>query len=142
VRRETTQVRNARKKHGKFRVENCGQRHFTFSPFNTYLHTLATVKQFDYLGLRLDPMMTMTAAVASIQEKAHKGHSLAIAASYSFRYDKHHSNPALCHSLVKMLNLWKSCVLPHFLLYPRYISDASQVQILQPSLNHCFWQAL
>jgi len=29
----------------------------------------------------------------------------------------------------------KSCVLPHFLLYLRYISDASQVQTLQASLN-------
>ena len=34
-----------------------------------------------------------------------------------------------------MLNLWKSCVLPHFLLYLRYISDASQVQALQANLN-------
>jgi len=34
-----------------------------------------------------------------------------------------------------MLNLWKSCVLPIFLLYLRYISDASQLQALQASLN-------
>jgi len=34
-----------------------------------------------------------------------------------------------------MLNLWKSCVLPQFLLYLRYVSDASQVQVLQASLN-------
>ena len=64
-------------------------------------------------------------------EKANKGHSLALAVSYSIRYDKHHSNPTLCSSPVEMLNLWKSCVLPHFLLYLRYISAASQVQTLQ-----------
>jgi len=34
-----------------------------------------------------------------------------------------------------MLNLWKSCILPHFLPYLRYISDESQVQMLQASLN-------
>ena len=34
-----------------------------------------------------------------------------------------------------MLNLWKSCVLPHFLIYLRYISNASQLQALQASLN-------
>ena len=33
------------------------------------------------------------------------------------------------------LNLWKSCVLPHFLLFLRYISDVSQVQTLQAGLN-------
>jgi len=34
-----------------------------------------------------------------------------------------------------MLNLWKSCVLPHFLLYLRYISDETQLKTLQASLN-------
>jgi len=34
-----------------------------------------------------------------------------------------------------IINLWKSCVLPNFLLYLRYISDASQVQTLQATLN-------
>jgi len=82
-------------------------------------------------------MLTMKPAVAraSIQEKANKGHSVALAVSYSLRYDKHHSNPTLCRSPVEMLNLWNSCVLPHFLLYFRYISDASQVQALQASLS-------
>jgi len=42
--------------------------------------------------------------------------ALALAVSYSLRYDKHHSNPTLCRSPVEMLNLWKSCVLPHFLI--------------------------
>jgi len=45
----------------------------------------------------------MKPAVASIQEKANKGHSLALAVSYSLRYDKHHSNPTLCRSPAEML---------------------------------------
>ena len=40
---------------------------------------LQEVTQIDYFGLRLDPMLTMKPAVASIQEKANKGHSLALA---------------------------------------------------------------
>jgi len=92
---------------------------------------LKKVNQIDYLGLRLNPMLTMKPAVASIQETANKVHSLALAVSYSLRYDKHHSNPTLCRSPVEMPNLWKSCVLPHFLIYLRYISDASQLQALQ-----------
>ena len=34
-----------------------------------------------------------------------------------------------------MLNLGKSCILPHFLLYLRYISDETQFKTLQASLN-------
>jgi len=69
------------------------------------IHALHEVKQFDYLRRRLDHMMTMKAAVASIQEKANKGHFLALAVSYSLRYDKHHSNPTLCSSPIEMLPL-------------------------------------
>jgi len=101
-----------------------------------YISTLLQeVKQFDYLGLLLDPMVNMKAAVSSIQEKANKAHSLVLAVSYSLRYDKHHSNPTICSSPVELLNLWKSCVLPHFLLYLRYIPDDTQVKTLQASLN-------
>ena len=133
--------------HEKSRVRKFGQHHSTPSPCSQFIPNpphkyqlffstlLQEVKQFDYLGLRLDPMMNMKAAVASILEKANKGHSLALAVSYSLRYDKHHSNPTFCSSPVEMLNLWKSCVFPHFLPYLRYISDASQVQTLQATLN-------
>jgi len=63
-------------------------------PHPVFLSTLLQeVNQFDYVGLRLDPIMTMKAAVESIQEKANTGHSLALAVSYSLYYDKHHSNP-------------------------------------------------
>jgi len=149
---ETTQVRNARKKPQKVQGKILWPAPFhILSMFPHYAnpnarsHTypgfvstpLQEVKQIDYLGLRLDPMLTMKPALASIQEKANKGHSLALAVSYSLQYDKHHSNSTLCHSPVKMLNLWKSCVLqvPHFFLYLRYMSDASQVQALQSNLN-------
>ena len=113
-----------------------------------HTHIFSTLLQegthCDYLRLRLDPkkaaVASMKAAVASILEKANKGHSLALAVSYSLRYDKHHCNPTLCSSPVEMLNLWKSCVLPHFLLYLRYISAASQVQTLQATLNRSLTQ--
>jgi len=80
-------------------------------------------------------MVNMKAAVSSIQQKANKAHSLVLAVSDSLRYDKHHSNPTICSSPAEMLNLWKSCVLLHFLLYFRYISDETQLKTLQASLN-------
>ena len=90
-----------------------------------YVYLCIYHSQVHYLGLRLDPKMNMKAAVASILEKANKGHSLALAVSYSLRYGKHHSNPTFCSSPVEILNLWKSRVRPHFLLYLLYISAAS-----------------
>jgi hypothetical protein len=147
---ETTQARNARKRPRKVQGQKLWPASFhILSMFPDYTNPtdrphqypgfvstlIQEVKQFDYLGLRLDPMMNMKAAVALILEKENKGHSLALVVSYSLRYDKHHSNPTLCSSPVEMLNLWKSCVLPHFLLYLRYISDESQVKTLQASLN-------
>jgi len=69
--------------------------------YPAYLSTLLQeVKQSDYLGLRLDPMVNMKAAVSSISEKANKAHSLVLAVSYSLRYAKHHSNPTICSSPV------------------------------------------
>ena len=147
---ETTQVRNTRKKPRRIQGKSVWPAPFhilsmfpDYTNPNTRPHTypgflstpLQEVNQIDHLGLRLDLMLTMKPAVASIQEKANTGHSLALAVSYSLQYDKHHSNPTLCRSPVKMLNLCKSRVLPQFLMYLRYISDASQLQALQASLN-------
>jgi len=80
-------------------------------------------------------MVNMKTAVSSIQEKTNKALSLVLGVSYSLRYDKHHFNPTICSLPVELLNLRKSCVLPHFLLYLHYISDETQLKTLQASLN-------
>ena len=69
-----------------------------------YLSTLLqAVKQFDYLGLRLDPMVNLKAAVSSIQEKANKAYSLVLTVSDSLQYGKHHSNPTYAAHQLKCL---------------------------------------
>ena len=54
---------------------------------------------------------------------------------YSLRYDKHQSNPTQSQQCGHILQLWKSCVLPHYLLYLRYLCSEDQIQQLQVSLN-------
>jgi len=61
--------------------------------------------QFEYLGLQLDLMMNMKAAMAHIKTMATKAHSCALAVSYYLHHNKRHSNPIICNSPVEMLNL-------------------------------------
>ena len=77
----------------------------------------------------------MQAAVEQVIAKANKGHALVSAVCYSLRYDKHHHSPALSQRCGHILQLWKSCVLPHYLLYLRYFRTDDQIQRLQVSLN-------
>jgi hypothetical protein len=64
----------------------------------------------------------MQAAVEQVIAKANKGHALVSAVCYSLRYDKRHHSPALSQRCGHILQLWKSCVLPHYLLHLRYSS--------------------
>ena len=77
----------------------------------------------------------MKAAVEQIIEKANAGHDLVSAVCYSFRYDTHHHNPAQSKQCGHVLQLWKSCVLPHYLLFLRYLRTDDQIKQLQTSLN-------
>ena len=96
---------------------------------------LEEVKEFVYLGLRLDSNLTMKPAVSEIQKRANKAHGLVMAVSYSIRYDRNHHNPALGCPTSRMLQLWKATVLPHYLLHLRYACTPTLVDELQAPLT-------
>ena len=62
---------------------------------------------------------------------ASQGQVLALAVSYSLRYDKN----SYQLTPTQNLGLWKSIVLPHFLQNLRYIHSDTDIKKLQPSLN-------
>jgi len=99
---------------------------------------ITKVLQFEYLGLILDPKLTMHLATTKAIRHAAHGRSVTQAVSCSLRYDKKRSQltPTQC------LGLWKSTVLPHFLQNLRYIQITTDVTKLQTSLNLSLARAL
>jgi len=65
-----------------------------YSPFQTShprLYPIHEVSQFEYLGLILDPKLTMHLATVEAIRRASQGLALALTVSYSLRYDKNSS---------------------------------------------------
>jgi len=107
-----------------------------YSPFPTSdprSYPIHEVSQFEYLGLILDPKLTMHLKIVEATgiRRASQGQALALAVSYSLRYDKNSSQLTLTQNL----GLWKSIVLPHFLQTLRYIHNNTDINKMQTSLN-------
>jgi len=105
-----------------------------YSPFPTSdprSYPILEVSQFEYLGLILDPKLTMHLATVEAIRRASQGQALALAVSYSLRYDKNSSQLTPTQNL----GLWKSIVLPHFLQNLRYVHSDTDIKKMQTSLN-------
>ena len=105
-----------------------------YAPFPTTYprsHLTQEVLQFEYLGLVLDPKLTMHLAANASITRATQGQSLIQAVSYSLRYDKHSSQLTPTQNL----GLWKTTVLPHFLQNLRYIHSDTDHKKMQTSLD-------
>ena len=101
---------------------------------------LKEVTEFVYLGLCLDPTISMAAAAREIKSKAGKAHALVSAVSYSLRYDTRQWTTTTADSAIgttpaRLLTLWKSTVLPHYLLYLRYLPTRELVDNLQVAMT-------
>jgi hypothetical protein len=148
---ETAEVRRARKKlqasfHSPPPTTQCKSRPkkqlAPFHPISRFptntgptTHLLEEVPHFDYLGLRLDEKLTMIPAKEAVLEKANKALIPVLAVVRSLKYQKQHNNPTLASSPITPLQLWKSSVLPHYLLYLRYFHNPSHIDALQRDLN-------
>ena len=108
---EPKDMKKARKKPRKVNGQNMYPAQFhIFHSFPEHAQRSAPLKEvteFDYLGLRLDPFLTMNSALLLVLDKANKSHALVAAVSYSLRYDKSKSDTTHV-SLPRMLNLWKA----------------------------------
>jgi len=94
-------------------------------------YLITEVLQFEYLGLILDPKLTMYLATTESIRRAAHGQSVTQGVSYSLRYDKKRSQLTPTQNL----GLWKSTVLPHFLQNLRYIHSTTDANKFQTSLN-------
>jgi len=105
-----------------------------YSPFPTShprSYPILEVSQFEYLGLILDPKLTIHLATVEAIRRASQGQALALAVSYSLRSDKNSCQLTPTQNL----GLWKSIVLPHFLQNLRYVHSDTDIKKMQTSLN-------
>ena len=105
-----------------------------YSPFPTFdprSYPIHEVFHFEYLDLILDPKLIMHLATVNAIRRAAQGQALALAVSYSLRYDKNSSQITPTQNL----GLWKAIVLLHFLQNLRYIQSETDIKKMQTSLN-------
>jgi len=105
-----------------------------YSPFPTpdpRSYPILRVSQFEYLGLILDPKLTMHLATVEAIRRASQGQALALVVSYSLLYDKNSSQLTPTQNL----GLWKSIVLPYFLQNLRYIHIDTDIKKMQTNLD-------
>ena len=103
----------------------------TLPTSNPRSYPIHEVSQFEYLGLILDPKLTMHLTTVEAIRRASQGQALVLAVSYSLCYDKNSSQLTPTQNL----GLWKAIVLPHFLQNLRYIHSDTDIKKMQTSLN-------
>jgi len=112
--------------------------HAPFPTSSPCSYLITEVLQFEYVGLILDPKLTMQLATTEAIRRATHGQSVTQAVYYFLRYDKKRSQLTTTQNL----GLWKSTVLPHYLQNLHYIKSTTDVKKLQTSLNFSLARAL
>jgi len=111
-----------------------------YSPFPTSdpcSYLIHEVFQFEYIGLVLDPKLTMHLANVEAIRCASQGQALGLAVSqaYSLQYDKNSSQL----TPTQKLGLWKAIVLPHCFSRTCGTSKAKQILRKCKLVSTCPW---
>ena len=97
---------------------------------------------FTYLGLQLDPVLSMHAATNHMVQMINWAHLTIAAVAHSL----HHDTPLrLQHcrsSPLVLFRLWQSCVLPFALINLRYLSTSAQIDKVQTNLINSLTRTL
>ena len=105
---------------------------------------LGEPKEFTYLGLKLDPQLTMQPATAHTCQKIHWAYQTVSAIAHSLKHD----TPASLRGTRTSYRIWQSCVFSHATQNLRYLPYPTQVQQVKSALIsslqrtlHCFTAA-
>jgi len=91
---------------------------------------------FKYLGLTLDPYLTMEAAMKHICWKINAAHQTIAAVAHSLRYGSSASDRGIRSSPYVLFRIWQPCVLDFATDNLRYVLTSAQIDAVERTLIH------
>ena len=91
---------------------------------------------FIYLGLKLDPILSMDSATQHIKKKTNWAYLTIAAVAHSIRYDSSLRSRTTRFSPLVLLRLWQACVLLFATQTLRYLRTPTQIQTIQTALTN------
>jgi len=119
---------------------------FTFNittrfPFSQPPPTLL-LKAFKYVGLALDPYLTMEAPMKHICRKINSAHQTVAAVAHSLRYDSSATDRGIRSSPYVLFRIWQPCVLGFATENLCYLVTNAQVDVVERTLIHSLQRTL
>jgi len=91
---------------------------------------------FKYLGLTLDPYLTMESAMKHICRKINVAHQTMAAVAHSLRYDSSATDRGIRSSPYVFFRIWQPCVLSFATEIFRYLLTNAQIDAVERTLIH------
>jgi len=91
---------------------------------------------FKYLGLTLDPYLTMEATMKHICRKINTAHQTVDAVAHSLRYDSSATDRGIRSSPYVLFRIWQLCVLGFATEILRYLVNNAQIDVVERTLIH------